>query len=313
MKKLLLLAVLLFAFGACTGDEGPVGPAGADGAGGAAGADGSDGTDGTDGADGEDFPGPLPPEYLAADGIMGGAAYAKWWTTEAGGSGDPGTAAPADFHRCKACHAWDGMGNAASYANRTGQSTLNANRPDVSSVNLRSTTVGNTVQGLFDMIVRTPGRTIDAFDNTHPDYSTNLTVGQVWNIVKFMREEWIEPTDLYDLEVMGSTMYVDYTVDPPVMVAPTLVISNVGALGDEANGQTIYSSTCAACHGADGTAIDIGGRSVGQFMREKPWEGWFKAKFGEPGAMPPGLVTDTGDMQDLYAALANDTNFPDLP
>jgi len=316
MKKLLLMAVLLFAFGGCTGDEGPVGPAGTDGADGTAGADGTDGTDGADGADGadgEDFPGPLPPEYLAADGILGGAAYAKWYVTEAGGSGDHGAAVPADFFRCKACHAWDGMGNAASYANRTGQSTLNANRPDVSSVNLRSTTVGNTVQGLFDMIVRTPGRTIDAFDNTHPDYSTNLTVGQVWNIVKFMREEWIEPTDLYDLEVMGSTMYVDYTVDPPVVVAPTLVISNVGALGDEANGQTIYSSTCAACHGADGTAIDIGGRSAGQFMREKPWEGWFKAKFGEPGAMPPGLVTDTGDMQDLYAALANPANFPDLP
>ncbi len=316
MKKLLFLGVLMFAFGsfgACTGDTGPTGPAGADGADGTAGTDGADGTDGTDGADGEDFPGPLPPEYMAADGILGGAAYGKWYETDAGGTGNPGTVAPTDFHRCKACHAWDGMGNAASYANRTGQSTLNANRPDVSSVNLRSTAVGNTVQGLFDMIVRTPGRTIDAFDNSHPDYSTNLTVGQVWNLVKFMREEWVEPTDLYDLEVVGSAMYVDYTVDPAVVVAPSLVISNVGALGDEAAGQTLYTNACGACHGADGTLLDLGGRSLGQFIREKPWEGWFKAKFGEPGAMLPGLVTDTGDLQDLYAALANATNFPDLP
>jgi cytochrome c553 len=205
------------------------------------------------------------------------------------------------------------MGNAASYANRTGQSTLNANRPDVSSINLRSSAVGNTVQALFDMIVRTPGRTIDAFDNTHPDYSLHLTVGQVWNLVKFMREEWVEPTDLYDLEVMGPAMYVDYSADPDTLVVPQLVITNVGALGDETAGQTLYTATCAACHGADGTAVDIEGRSLGQFMREKPWEGWFKAKFGEPGAMPPGLVTATSDLQDLYAALANATNFPDLP
>ena len=309
MKKILLVAVLLFALGACTGDEGPTGPAGADGAAGGAGANGADGADG---ADGEDFPGPLPDEYINADGILGGAAYAKWWETDAGGTGDNGASVPADFHRCKACHAWDGMGNAASYSNRTGQSTLNANRPDVSSVNLRSTAAGNTVQGLFDLVVRTPGRTIDAMDNTHPDYSTNLTVSQVWNLVKFMREEWVEPTDLYDLEVVGPAMYVDYTVGPPVVVAPTLVISNVGALGDEAAGGTLYSSTCGACHGADGTSIDLGGRSLGQFVREKPWEGWFKAKFGEAGAMVPGLVTDTGDLQNLYAALANATNFPDL-
>ena len=128
-----------------------------------------------------------------------------------------------------------------------------------------------------------------------------------------MREEWVEPTDLYDLEVVGSAMYVDYTFDPPVVVAPELVISNVGALGDEAAGQTLYDAECGACHGADGTAVDLGGRSLGQFIREKPWEGWFKAKFGEAGAMPPGMITETSDMQDLYAALANATNYPDLP
>lgn len=312
-KKLLLLGILLFTFGACEGDPGPTGPAGADGPAGPAGPEGPAGPAGEDGADGTDFPGPLPAEYINADGILGGAAYAKWWTTDAGGSGDPGASVPQDYHRCKACHAWDGMGNAASYANRTGQSTLNPNRPDVSSVNLRSSAASNTVQALFDLIVRTPGRTIDAFDNTHPDYSTHLTVGQVWNLIKFMREEWVEPQELYDLEVVGASMYVDYTVDPPVVVAPTLVVSNVGALGSESNGQEIYSSTCGSCHGADGTAVDLEGKSLGEYVRDKPWEAWFKAKFGEAGAMPPGLVTSTSDLQDLYAALANETNFPGLP
>ena len=125
-----------------------------------------------------------------------------------------------------------------------------------------------------------------------------------------MLEEWVEPNLLYDIEVSGPVMYVDYTQVPAVLVSPTVTYSNVGALGNESNGQAIVSSTCAACHGADGTTLDLGGRTLGLFIREKPNEGWFKAKFGEPGAMVPGLVTATADLQDLYAALANSTNFP---
>jgi mono/diheme cytochrome c family protein len=129
-----------------------------------------------------------------------------------------------------------------------------------------------------------------------------------------MREEWVDPNLLYDLEVSGPAMYVDYTQDPPVVVKPTLTYTNIGAMGDETNGQSIYANTCATCHGADGTSLDIGGRSLGQFIREKPNEGWFKAKFGEDGTgMNPGLVTSTSDLQDLYRALENSANFPNLP
>ena len=297
MRIVLLLIIGLFIVAGCTGDDGPQGPAG------------------SDGSDGSDWPGPPPTEYVNADGIAGGAAYAKWWTTGAGGGGtQPTTTAGADFYRCKACHAWDGMGNAASYADRTGQSTLTDSRPDVSSVNLRSTAVSESFQELFDLIRHVGARGIDASDNTHPDYSQELTDDQVWNVVKFMREEWVDPNLLYDIEVSGAAMYVDYTQDPPVVVKPTVTYSNVGAMGDEANGQVIYTARCESCHGADGTAQDIGGRSLGQFIREKPNEGWFKAKFGEDGTgMDPGLVTSTSELQDLYKALANSTNFPDLP
>lgn len=301
----LLVFFLLFALAGCEGPQGAAGPAGADGA---------DGADGSDGADGIDFPGPPPAGYTAANGITGGAAYGKWWTTDAGGGGSqPTTTAPADYYRCKACHAWDGQGNAASYANRTGQSTLEPSRPDVSSVNLRSTAVQVGFQEFFDLIAHSGARDIDASDNTHPDYSVELTTGQTWNLVKFMREEWVEPSLLYDIEVSGSAMYVDYS-GVPVVVAPTITYSNIGALGTESAGQTLYAATCSTgCHGADGTNINIGGRSLGEFVRDKPNELWFKAKFGEPGFMPPGLVTATSDLQDLYAALANATNFPDIP
>jgi mono/diheme cytochrome c family protein len=183
------------------------------------------------------------------------------------------------------------MGNAASYANRTGQSTLKASRPDVSSVNLRSTPPNQTYQGLYDLILHDGARDIDARDNTHP------------------------PNLLYDIEVTGPAMYVD-RFDPanPVVVAPTITYSNVGALGNATNGATLYTDLCASCHGADGTTHDLGGRSLGQFVREKPNEAWFKAKFGEAGTgMTPGLVTATSDLQDLYAALAIVANFPDAP
>ena len=292
--------VLIVVLAGCTGDKGPAGPAGPPG---------DDGTDGTD------WPGEAPAAYLAADGIAGGAAYSQWWTTEAGGSGtQPTTAAPADFYRCKACHGWDGLGNAGSYANRTGQSTGAANRPDVSWVNLRIAVQSESYQELFDLVRHVGVRGIDARDNSHPDYSSHLSDSQTWNIVKFMREEWVNPNLLYDLAVTGPAMYWDYSVDPPVLIKPTLTYTNIGAQGNESNGQARFASLCAACHGADGTTLEIEGMSLGQFFRTKPNEAWIKAKFGVPGTgMVPGLVAATTDLQDLYKAMANAGTFPDLP
>jgi cytochrome c553 len=274
---------------------------------------GCEGNDGPAGPSGQNWPGPPPAAYVSADGIAGGAAYSKWWTTEGAGSGtQPTTTASGDFYRCKACHAWDGLGNAGSYANRTGQSTLRSSRPDVSSVNLRSTAAAAGFQQMYELIRRVGARKIDASDNSHPDYSVLLTDAQVWNLIKFMREEWVPANLLYDIEVSGPAMYVDYSATPDTVVAPTINYTNVGALGNEANGQAIVTAICASCHGADGRTINIGGRSLGQFIREKPNEAWLKAKFGEPGAgMAPGLVTTTSDLQDLYRALANAANFPD--
>lgn len=301
----LLLAGIL----ACEGPTGPVGPQGPQGV---AGPQGPPGPAGPPGTDGTSWPGPVPPEFAAADGILGGAAYSKWWTSDAGGPGSqPATAVSADFYRCKACHAWDGLGNAASYANRTGQSTLHPSRPDVSSVNLRSTIASSTYQELYDLVARTGARALDAADNAHPDFSAVMSPDQIWNMVKFMFDEWVAPSELYDIEVTGPQMYVDYTQDPPVVVAPTISYSNIGAKGSAEAGRTIFSETCAVCHGADGTGIDIEGRTLGRFFREKPNEAWFKAKFGEAGTgMTPGLVTDLQDLQDLYAALAVVEDFP---
>jgi len=179
-------------------------------------------------------------------------------------------------------------------------------------VNLRSSATSESFQELFDLIERTGARDVDASDNTHPDFGEVLSADQIWNLVKFMREEWVAPSELYDIEVSGPAMYVDYSQIPPAVVMPTITYSNIGAKGNDVDGDDIYGALCETCHGADGRTLDIGGRSLGQFVREKPNGAWFKAKFGEPGTgMTPGLVTSLGDLQDLYAALANATRYPD--
>jgi len=313
-KGVLLLTFLLSACEGPMGPDGPAGPQGPAGPAGQPGAAGPAGPQGPAGPGGEDWPGPAPAAYLAADGLAGGAAYSQWWIKDAAGAGSaPTTSVSTEFYRCKTCHAWDGLGNAASYANRTGQSTLTSGRPDVASVNLRSIIATASYQQLYDLVARAGARSIDAADNTHPDFSKRLTQAQVWNLVKFMREEWVAPGELYDIEVKGAALYVDRTQSPPKVVAPTVTYSNIGAKGDATRGLATYGTKCAACHGSDGTHVELeGGVSLGQFVRAKPHEAWFKIKFGQPGSgMTPGRISALQDLQDLYAVLSRPADFPD--
>jgi len=305
------LLLVTMALSACQGSVGSAGPQGPKGD---TGVQGSAGPAGPSGKDGINWPGPVPASYESADGIAGGAAYSKWWVTEAVGTGStPETTVKSDFYRCKSCHGWDGLGNAGSYANRTGQSTGKATRPDVAATNLRSAAVSESYQELHDLIAHNGARVIDAADNTHPDYSKELTPEQTWNIVKFMKEEWVNPGDLYDLAVTGAEMHWDYSTNPATLVSPALTYSNIGKDGNSANGNTLFQAKCAGCHGSDGKQIEVGGKTgVGQFVRQKPHEAWFKVKFGEPGTgMTPGLLTETSDLKDIYKALTDTTTFPD--
>ncbi len=350
--SILWTAAFLIAASACSGEDGAPGDPGDPGESctvvdngdgtktitcGDVSVDVTDGIDGTDGAGctavdngdgtftitcGDDVivvtdPNYVPPAYAAADGIAGGTAYAKWWLTQADG---PGTLAAAgvtvgsEWVRCKTCHAWDGLGNAASYANRTGQSTGTAARPDVSTVDLRATVAATTPLQLFDLIKGTGGRPLNTEGNGHPDFSTALTDAQLWNLVKFMREDWIYPDALYYLAVNGPPVYKDAV---GTVIAPTLTYYGIGVDGDPTNGATVYTASCSTCHGANGTQLDIAGASLGELVRTKPHEVWHKAKFGEidnssTSIMDPGLVVDTGDIVDLYSALANAANYPDI-
>ncbi len=255
-----------------------------------------------------------PPEFIAANGINGGTMYDEFWTPETGwDQNDPNLATFnnfSDFFRCKQCHAWDRLGNAASYIGRAPSTT----RPNVSSVNLIEHAEHHTPQELFDALWSSAGRRPVSADLSTYDPATNPTVGdqmpdlsdimteaQVWDLAKFLKEEANDTDFLYDFTTTGT------------YPTGSITYSNIGAGGNAANGDAIYAADCAVCHGADGRLILVDGTfTIGSFLRAKPYEVQHKVKFGQPGTpMGSGLVTDINDIRDLYLALTNETNYPD--
>ena len=131
-----------------------------------------------------------------------------------------------------------------------------------------------------------------------PNYGEILTDAQIWDVVKYLKEESLDTTKLYDL-ILENGSY------------PTRARSfaNLGLNGSAAAGDTIYQENCAICHGDDGAKILVDGDAytVGQHMRKKPYEDQHKVKFGHLGSiMGPVLMdSDISDIQDLFAAMQN--------
>lgn len=261
--------------------------------------------------------------FTKADGINGGALYDKFWATETGfDQADANLdiySGAGNFFRCKQCHAWDRLANTSSYIDRGPKTT----RPNVSGVLLTTVVTASTPQELFDLIKTGDGaarRDVDADLSTNdpdadppvtevgdqmPDYSQILTDEQVWDLVKYFIDEALDTTQLFDVATEGSYPTGSRT------------FSNVGLDGDAINGNDLYATNCAGCHGAngrDGAAFPIadGDFSVGSFARTKPYEMWHKVKFGQLGSPMTAQGIDTlEDMQDLLAATADVDAFPD--
>lgn len=254
-----------------------------------------------------------PQGYIDADGIRGGKLYDKFWATETGwNQSDPNLAAynaKADFYRCKQCHGWDLKGSQGAYISRS----PNANRPNVSPLNLLTIAAGKTPQELFNALKSSAGRRsvptdLSTYDpNTNsttgdkmPDYGSVFTDAQIWDLVKFLKEEAIDVNFLYESQTTGT------------YPTGSIAYSNIGRDGVAANGDVTYTAKCMGCHGIDGKLIlvDGGAFSVGSFMRSKPHEAQHKIKFGQLGSSMGSLVTDNDDMKDLYKAMTNATKYP---
>lgn len=262
-----------------------------------------------------------PDEFTNADGIVGGKYYDKFYASDSGfDQNHPNIdtfTAFGNFFRCKQCHAWDRMGNTASYINREPRTT----RPNVSGILLATHVDEMTAQELFNSIKTSEGaprRPVDTDLSTYdpadpatttlgdqmPDYSQILTDTEIWNLVRYLKVEVLDTTQLYTAVTQGT------------YPTGSITYSDWGMDGDPVNGNALYATNCAGCHNDDGVdgvgAIDNGNVTVGFHLRNKPYETWHKVKFGQPDStMGAQGITTLADMKDLYAALSDSTNFPD--
>ncbi|KAF0141511.1 MAG: hypothetical protein FD122_1503 [Stygiobacter sp.] len=259
-----------------------------------------------------------PAAYIAADGIKGGIRYDNFFATEASFSKASDASllaklnASADFFRCKQCHGWDLLGTSGSYNNRAPK----ANRPNVSSVNIVNIVKTKTEQQLFEALKTgsTTRRDI-SFDLTTynptsnatvgdqmPNYSQLLTDAEIWDLVKFLKKDVLDVSQLYDATYTGTY--------------PTgkMVVSNIGKDGNATNGKTYFNNKCAICHGTDGKLIPnldkTTGMTYGKFMRTKANEAQHKIKFGQLGSTMKAFKTTTQEMKDLYKAATDTITYP---
>ncbi len=258
-----------------------------------------------------------PDPYASADGGRGGVLFDKFWSAEAQHDpADPNLAtygAYADFFRCKQCHGWDLLGQGGSYIGRG----PNANRPRVSAVNLRAIAAGMSPQELFDALKTGAGAARRAVTADLATYNptTNPTVGdqmpnlseilsdqELWDIVRYLKEEAIDVTLLYDATYTGT------------YPTGTASYSNIGRDGDATSGAAYFAAHCAVCHGSTGTFIEVEDfGTVGEFLRHKPNEVHHKVKFGQLGSDPHMVgffdILDS-EMKNLYKALTDTVAFP---
>ena len=262
-------------------------------------------------------------DYDSADGINGGMLFDKFYATSASaedttpefsnafGLDLSNIAAAGDFYRCKQCHGWDRLGRKGAYINRAPKA---GKRPNVSRVNLALAAKTDSPEELFARIAspRVP-RPADFDPKTYdpatenpagdlmPAFGKIFTEGEIWDIVKFLKENAYDTTALYDLKTEGTY--------------PTGVVSyaELGRDGDAPVGRTVFEDKCADCHGDDGLEIDLGGKSVGQFLRTKAYEVHHKVGFGQLGSAMGPTKLSPEKMKNLYKALADETAFPSEP
>lgn len=255
--------------------------------------------------------------YDTANKSIGGIMYDKFWVEETGFDQNNENLATikanSDFFRCKQCHGWDGLGTKGAYISRAPKNT----RPKVSGVPLYELAQTKTPQELFDGIKGTfkeGKRRAISYDlstfnpedpkdgNKMPNYAEILTDAQIWDIVRFLKEGMLDVNTLYDYTTEG-----EYPTG-------AITYANIGKNGNPEDGKAFFKTNCADCHGADGTKISLEGKSVGTFVRKKPYEVHHKITYGQPESTMKGLFNvSSQELQNVYKALTNATDFPDLP
>ena len=259
-------------------------------------------------------PGQSP--YDKANGLNGGLLYDKFWKkgevsaqfSNAYGLDIDRINKYSAFYRCKSCHGWDQIGSNGYYIKKA---PAKAKQPTVTAVNLIKSGESLTPEQLFAKIKNPANpRSIDydpagynpefssEIGDRMPNYGEIFTDEEIWDLVKFLKEDAVRHQDFYTLVTSGS------------YPKGKVVFTEIGKGGDPKNGDRIYAENCASCHGADGRDISIKGYSVGKFTRKKTYELAHKVKFGQPGLNMFGTVLTVHEMKDLHKALTDTKKYP---
>jgi mono/diheme cytochrome c family protein len=250
----------------------------------------------------------------SATDSLGGRIYDKFWVAKCGYS-QTDTALInrlnkyADFFKCSQCHGYDLLGRAGSFANRA----PTTKRPNVADINLLDTAKGSLTK-VFNQIkygndstkrraLATDVSTYDPISNftegdKMPNYSTLLPDKHIWNLVKFLKSGYTDPSLLFDCTISG--MYPNAVV----------TCSNIGKDGNTALGDTVYTKSCKTCHGTDGkTIIIVDGiaYTAGSHVRARPNEDMHKLKYHLYGNVPNLTLQQ---MKDLLKTLADTARYP---
>jgi thiosulfate dehydrogenase len=127
--------------------------------------------------------------------------------------------------------------------------------------------------------------------NVDPDHNFSaMGEAAMTDLATFIREGQIDMRDV-----------VDYGSGIPVG-------------GDGANGEELFTSTCVACHGEDGTMINFGSDDdpefVGTIAIDNPWEFVHKVRAGQPGSRMPSAIDLGWDLQYLIDLLTFAQSLP---
>ena len=259
---------------------------------------------------------PVQSAYDKADGLNGGLLYDKFWKkgevsaqfSNAYGLDIDRINKYSEFYRCKSCHGWDQIGRNGYYIKKA---PAQAKQPTVTAVNLIKSGESLTPAQLFAKI-KTPAspRSI-AYDPAEYDPALNSEVGdrmpdygaifsdeEIWDLVKFLKEDAVRHQEFYTLVTSGS------------YPKGKAIFTEIGKGGNPKNGDRIFAENCASCHGVDGREISIKGYSVGKFTRKKTYELAHKVKFGQPGSDMFGTDLTVQEMKDLHKALTDEKKYP---
>ena len=89
---------------------------------------------------------------------------------------------------------------------------------------------------------------------------------------------------------------------------PDLINTDKSSVGNAAEGEELFTSICAKCHGPEGNAINFSSLDdpefLGHLAPDNPWEFVHKVRFGQPGWPMPSAIKNDWSMEDIANVLA---------